>query len=222
MTAFFKVHDPFLISGSELLNLAELSYSSMFFWGQTGNHLHFCNSWWLEVVPDYSRLLLPWEAGNGAAGCVCVCVCVGLSRFCPRLPLTFPAHSCLLLVPPWCGLRLSPHINYAKIFKLPVRLHRFLLPTTWRMFFPFWRAGRVIPYLLTFEYCFFCILCSSIRALLGHKNVSSSNSNVKRGTERNSRNKICFSEYSKTGPQHICCAGCYTSKERLLFCSTDD
>ena len=84
MTVFFKVHDPFLISGSELLNLAELSYSSMFFWGQTGNHLHFCNSWWLEVVPDYSRLLLPWEAGNGVVG-VCVWDCQGSALGIPRL-----------------------------------------------------------------------------------------------------------------------------------------
>ena len=94
MTAFFKVHDPFLISGSELLNLAELSYSSMFFWGQTGNHLHFCNSWWLEVVPDYSRLLLPWEAGNGAAGCVCVCGIVKV------LPSASPDFSSSFLSPP--------------------------------------------------------------------------------------------------------------------------
>ena len=153
--------------------------------------------------------------------CVCVCVC-GIVKV---LPSASPDFSSSFLSPPCPALmwtQTQPHISYAKIFKLPVRLHRFLLPTTWRMFFPFWRAGRVIPYLLTFEYCLFCILCSSIKALLGHKNVSSSNSNVKRGTERNSRNKICFSEYSKTGPQHICCAGCYTSKERLLFCSTDD
>jgi len=187
----------------------------MLFGGQTGNRLHFSDNWWLEVVPDYSRLLLPWEAGSGTGR-------VGLSRFCPRVPQTFPACSCLLLVLPWCGIRLSPHINYAKIFKLPVLSHLFLPPTTWRIFFPFWRARRVIPYLLTFAYCLFCVLCSSIKALIRHKNVSSSNSNVKRGAEGNIRNKICFSEYSKTGPQHICCAGCYTSKEGLLFCSTDD
>lgn len=59
-TVFFRVRDPFLISGSErLLDLAKLSYISMLFRGQAGNHLRFCNNWWLEVAPDYSKLLLP-------------------------------------------------------------------------------------------------------------------------------------------------------------------